>query len=110
VKDHRPFLKHIVDECEYIESVLKAKSFEDFIKDETLKKAIVRSLEIIGEAAKNVPEHVKNKHGEIPWKKIIGLRDVLVHRYFGVDYANVWKIVKEDIPELKRKVCEMLER
>jgi uncharacterized protein with HEPN domain len=99
-----------VDECEYIESVLKAKSFEDFIKDETLKKAIVRSLEIIGEAAKNVPEHVKNKRGEIPWKKIIGLRDVLVHRYFGVDYANVWKIVKEDIPELKRKVCEMLER
>jgi len=103
VKDHKSFLRHMLDECEYIESALKAKSFEDFVKDETLKRAIVRSLEILGEAAKNVPEHVKNKHGEIPWKKIAGLRNVLIHRYFGVDYANVWKIVNENIPKLRER-------
>ncbi len=88
MKDYRPFLKHIEDECEYIEDALRAKSFEDFVKDETLKRAVVRSLEIIGEAAKNVPEHVKEKHSGIPWKQIAGLRNVLVHRYFGVGYAT----------------------
>ncbi len=108
MKDYKPFLKHMLDECEYIENALKAKSFEDFVKDETLKRAIVRSLEIIGEAAKNVPEHVKDRHSEVPWKHIAGLRNVLVHKYFGVDYANVWKIVKEDVPKLKEKISKML--
>lgn len=73
-----------------------------------MKRAIVRSLEIIGEAAKNVPVDVRGKYRDIAWRNVAGLRDVLIHRYFGVDYANVWKIAKEDIPQLKEKVERIL--
>jgi len=74
-----------------------------------LKRAVVRSLEIIGEATKNIPESIREKYPEIPWRSIAGLRDVLIHKYFGVDYRNVWKIVKEDLPNLMPKLRRILE-
>ena len=74
-----------------------------------LKRAVVRSLEIIGEATKNIPESIREKYPEIPWRSIAGLRDVLIHKYFGVDYRNVWKIVKEDLPNLMPKLRKILE-
>ena len=92
MKDFKPFLRHIVDECRFIEEAIKDKEYEDFISDETLKRAVVRSLEVIGEEAKSLPADLKQRYEDIPWRKIAGLRDVLIHQYFGVDYANVWKI------------------
>lgn len=109
MKDPKPFLRHIIDECEYLENASKNLEFEQFIKDENLKRAFVRSLEIIGEAAKNIPEEFRRKYKDIPWKQIAGLRDVLIHKYFGVDYRNVWKILKDEIPQLKRNINKILE-
>ncbi len=108
-KDVRPFLKHIIDECEYLENASRGLRFEDFIKDETLKRAFVRSLEIIGEASRNIPEAFRKTYGHIPWRAMAGLRNILIHEYFGVDYRNVWKIVKDDVPKLKREISRVLE-
>ena len=108
MKDVGVFLKHILDECEYLESASKDLEFDQFIKDENLKRPFVRSLEIIGEACKNIPEEFRRKYEYIPWKQIAGVRDVLIHKYFGVDYTNVWRIVEDDIPELKGKISLIL--
>jgi uncharacterized protein with HEPN domain len=108
MKDIRPFLRHIVDECEFIEKSLKDKTINDFLNDEILKRAIVRSFEIIGEASKHVPNELRYKYNHIPWKHISGLRDVLIHKYFGIDYANVWKIATEDICPIKKNISKIL--
>jgi len=72
--------------------------------DETLKRALSRSLEIIGEASKNLSDKFKNNHPEVEWKKIAGLRDKLIHSYFGVDWYTVWDVVRIKIPELKNQL------
>jgi uncharacterized protein with HEPN domain len=88
------FLKHINDECLYILSVTKDLSKNDFLKDETLKRAIVRSLEVIGEATKKIPADFKFKWDSVQWKNMAGMRDRLIHDYIGVDYTIVWDVVK----------------
>jgi len=103
MRDVKPFLKHILEECAIILEATEGKEFEGFVSDEILKRAILRSLEVIGEAVRNVPDDFRRRYRHIPWKQLAGLRDVLIHRYFGVDYRNVWKIVKEDIPKLKEE-------
>ena len=80
------------------------KTFDKFIHDDILKRAIVRSLEVIGEAVKNISNEFRENYPQIPWRKLAGLRDVLIHQYFGVDYANVWKIVKEDLKPIKNEI------
>jgi uncharacterized protein with HEPN domain len=83
-KDPKEYLRHIHDECLYIISVSKNLNYEDFLDDETLKRAIVRSLEIIGEAARKIPADVKLKWNTIQWKNMAGMRDRLIHDYMGV--------------------------
>ena len=108
MKDFKPFLMHILDKCEYLEKNSKNLKFEDFIKDENLKRAFVRSLEIIGEAVKNLPEDLKNKYPEVEWRKVAGMRDRLIHGYFDIDYKLVWDVVLNKIPELKKKIKKIL--
>ncbi|TAE09769.1 MAG: DUF86 domain-containing protein [Bacteroidetes bacterium] len=100
-KEPIEFLKHIADECDYLLSIGNNLSKEDFINNETLKRALVRSLEIIGEATKKIPADVKVKWHLIQWKNMAGMRDRLIHDYMGVNYSIVWDVFKNKIPELK---------
>ncbi len=84
---------------------LDATAFE---ADETLRRAFVRSLEVIGEAAKKLPEDFRTRHAHIDWRAMTGMRDRLIHGYFGVDYHLVWDVVIHKIPELRRQVTELL--
>jgi len=100
--------EHILDEAEYIITKSKKLEKEKFLKDETLKRAFVRSIEIIGEAVKKLPEDFRKKYPAVDLKAIAGTRDKLIHDYFGVDYEIVWDIVVEEIPELRKKVKNIL--
>ncbi len=98
------FIEHILENIEDVNSFMKGVS-KDNLKDNKEKlNAVVRSLEVIGEAAKNLPKSFRDKHQNIPWKKIIGTRDIMIHRYFGVDLDVLWKILKDDLPALKKQV------
>ena len=89
MKKYEEFLHHILDEVDYLLKHSENIDLENFLKNETLKRAFVRSLEIIGEAVKKLPADFKNEHTSIEWKKIAGMRDKLIHKYFGVDYYIV---------------------
>ena len=107
-KEPIEFLKHIADECAYLLSVNKDLSKDDFLDDETLKRAVVRSLEIIGEATKKIPADFKVKWSSIQWKNMAGMRDRLIHDYIGVNYSIVWDVFNNKIPELFGQIQEVL--
>ena len=107
-KDPKEFLRHILDECSYIISVSENLSFEDFLEDETLKRAVVRSLEIVGEATKKIPADFKVKWNTIQWKNMAGMRDRLIHDYIGVNYSIVWDVMKNKIPEMYKEISSFL--
>lgn len=107
-KDTGVFLKHIMDSIDSIENYTTGKSEQDFVESQETQDAVMRRLAVIGEAAKNIPPELREKHKKIEWKAIIGLKNVLVHEYFGVDIEVIWHIVKEDIPRLKSEISKML--
>lgn len=107
-KEPKELLKHILDECFYIISVTENYNFEDFFADETLKRAIVRSLEIIGEATKNISTDFKAKWSSVEWKNMAGMRDRLIHDYMGVNYIIVWDVVKNKIPNLTVQIKQII--
>ncbi len=109
-KDASIFLEHILESIIDTESFSKNISKEDLSKNKEKLNAIVRSIEIIGEAAKNISNSFKEKHMQIPWRKITGTRDVIIRHYFGVDLDMVWKIVKEDLSLLKKQILEIKEK
>ena len=102
------YLKHILDEITFLEGETADYSEEQFMRDELKQRAFARSLEIIGEAIKMVPDEFRAKHPEIDWKSFAGLRDKLIHHYFGVDYAIVWDVIKNELPTLKAKIQTIL--
>jgi uncharacterized protein with HEPN domain len=109
-KDSIEYLKHIQDEGIYLLSLMeKGLTREQFLEDDTLKRAGVRSLEIIGEATKKVPADFKVKWDTVRWKDMAGMRDRLIHDYMGVNYSIVWDVLKNKIPELHKQILEVLE-
>lgn len=107
-KEPKEYLRHINIECLYLISVSQDLKYEDFLADETLKRAVVRSLEIIGEASKKIPADVKVKWSTIQWKNMAGMRDRLIHDYMGVNYTIVWDVMKNKIPDIKIQISEFL--
>ena len=108
-KDPKIFLEHILESIGEIEKYTKNISKKRFFDSVMIQDAVVRRLEIIGEAVKNLPTSFKNRYPKIPLKKIAGTRDILIHEYFGVNVDLVWKIVNKNIPQLKKQISKLLE-
>jgi uncharacterized protein with HEPN domain len=105
----REYLRHIVVETEFLISTSQELTFERFNSDETLRRAFVRSLEVIGEAVKKLPAEFRSQHPGVEWRQIAGMRDRLIHGYFGVDYQLVWEVVQDKIPELQGRIERILD-
>ncbi|MEK7397137.1 MAG: DUF86 domain-containing protein [Candidatus Poribacteria bacterium] len=95
------FINDINDEILNIEEFVDSLSYEDFIGDKKTLHAVIRCFEVIGEAVKNIPTEIRNEYPDIPWKEMAGMRDKLIHEYFGIDYEILWKTIKHIIPEIK---------
>jgi uncharacterized protein with HEPN domain len=108
MKSDDVFLKHILDEIDFLIRETSGVSFEQFMKNELLKRACARSLEIIGEAVKNLSDDFLKSHKEIEWKKLAGLRDKIIHHYFGVNWDIVWDAITNKLPNVRGKVEKIL--
>ncbi|MFN8625542.1 MAG: DUF86 domain-containing protein [Candidatus Binatia bacterium] len=108
MKDDQVFLAHIRDAIARIESYTHGGRGA-FLIDTKTQDAVMRNLEVIGEAVKNLSVDLRTKHPEVPWNRIAGMRDVLIHEYFGVRLETVWNAVEHRLPELKRYVAGLLE-
>jgi len=108
MKDEKIFLNHILESINNVEEFSKGLSKKDFENNKLKQMAIVRCIEVIGETTKNLPIGFANKYSEVEWNKIAGMRDKLIHHYFGVDLDKVWEVIKKDLPILKREVEKIL--
>ncbi len=106
-KDPLIFVGHILESIEKIEIYARKLTKEKLTNDTRIQDAIIRRIEIIGEAVKNLPDDFRNKHPEVEWSKIIRTRDKIIHHYFGVDLNVIWNIIKKDIPDLKKKILKV---
>jgi uncharacterized protein with HEPN domain len=107
-RDIEDYLKDIVENIDKIVKFTSGISYEDFVNNDEKVYAVIRAIEIIGEATKNVPQSIRKKYPEIPWKDMAGMRDKVIHEYFGVDAKIVWITATKEIPPLKDKILKVI--
>jgi uncharacterized protein with HEPN domain len=107
-KDPKIFLTHILDSIHLIERYLQNVTEEQFLSSDEKQDLTIRRLEIIGEATKNIPMEFREEHSEIPWKRMAGMRDIVIHQYYDVDYTLVWDTVTKLLPDLKTQIEKLL--
>ncbi|HDJ89889.1 MAG TPA: DUF86 domain-containing protein [Thermoprotei archaeon] len=108
MKRDKVYLRHILEAISNIEKFMEGVSKEDFFSNVEKQYAVLRGLEIIGEATKNLSDKLKTKYPQVPWKETAGMRDKLIHQYFGVDLELVWETIRTDLPELKNQIVRIL--
>lgn len=108
MKDDTVLLKHILESIEWVEKDIQGLTEEKFIKNVPIQDAVLRRLEIIGEAVRNLSDELKRKHPEIAWNKAMATRNILIHNYFGVDLPIVWDTITQSLPEFKEQIKNLL--
>lgn len=108
-REYIDYLRDIDEAIEKAADFTKGMDYESFQDDDKTVYAILRALEVIGEAAKKIPDSIRNDYPEIPWREMAGIRDKLIHDYFGVNMEVVWKTVEEDLPSLQSQIRRVIE-
>jgi len=108
MRDYRLFLQDILAAMDSIQEFVVGMTINEFINDDKTSSAVIRKLEIIGEAVKQIPPAIKEQYPSVPWKEMAGMRDVLIHFYFGVDLKLTWKTIQEDIPLARQQIAGIL--
>lgn len=107
-RDYKLFIKDIVEAMKAIERFVKGMGLEDLVEDDKTSSAVIRKFEIIGEATRNIPDWLREKYPQVPWKRMVGMRDRLIHGYFGIDYKLVWDAIKIELPKVKTELQKIL--
>lgn len=108
-RDLTIYLKDIIESAEFIQSYILGITEGEFYQSSEKQDAILHRIQIIGEAAKHIPDSFREKHANVPWRVIAGMRDIIVHEYFGITHSMIWKLAVEDIPLLKKQIEEILD-
>ncbi|MDP3028281.1 MAG: DUF86 domain-containing protein [Deltaproteobacteria bacterium] len=109
MRDYKLYLKDILEAMASIEAFVEGMDFEAFRADDKTSSAVIRKLEILGEAAKKIPDEIRLSYPQVPWKEMAGMRDRLIHFYAGVDYPLVWRTIKERLPEVRLHIQKIIE-
>jgi uncharacterized protein with HEPN domain len=107
MRDYKIYLNDILAAVDSIEAFVQGMSFEEFRFEDKTASAVIRKLEIIGETTKQIPDNIRRQYPDIPWKDMAGMRDRLIHFYFGVDYELVWAAIKQRLPDLKEELLKV---
>ncbi|MBI5874432.1 MAG: DUF86 domain-containing protein [Deltaproteobacteria bacterium] len=107
-RDYGDYLQDILTAAMEVKEFTTGMNYDEFIEDKKTVNAVIRSLEVLGEAAKRIPYEVRRKYPDVPWKRMAGMRDKLIHEYFGVDLEKVWLVVKEELPPLEPIIEQIL--